>query len=142
MIAQVRSLRPEYAAASLRHLWGVVLAGAERPPAIASSRRHYTGHRPGELARPVERASQLIPTTRLVTVLTRDTAAEAGTAVENVPGLQRCLQPASRGTAPEMFLAALNVLQQDPHAVVAMLPAAHLVEHGHRLMPYVARAAA
>src|SRR5207237_2868347 len=50
--------------------------------------------------------------------------------------------PARRGTAPEMFLAALSVLQQDPHAVVATLPATHLIEHGHRLMQYVARAAA
>jgi mannose-1-phosphate guanylyltransferase len=144
MIAQVRPLRPEYAAASLRHLWGVVLAGAERPRAIASSRRHYTGRRrrPNELARPLERASGLIPPTRLVTVLTRETVTEVGHALAMVPGLQQCLQPASRGTAPEVFLAALSVLQQDPHAVVAMLPADHLTEHGHRLMQYVARAAA
>jgi mannose-1-phosphate guanylyltransferase len=144
MIAQVRPLRPEYVAASLRHLWGVVLSGPDRPRAGLPSRRHYTGRgdRPGELARPIERASRLIPTTRLVTVLTRDAVTDAGNALATVPGLQRCLQPASRGTAPEVFLAALSVLQQDPHAVVATLPAEHLTDYGHRLMQYVARAAA
>jgi mannose-1-phosphate guanylyltransferase len=40
-----------------------------------------------------------------------------------------------------VFLAAMSVLQEDPHAVVATLPADHLTEHGHRLMQYVARAA-
>jgi mannose-1-phosphate guanylyltransferase len=144
MIAEVRPLRPEYAASSLRHLWGVVLPGAERPRGLVLSRGHYTGrnHRPGELARPLERASRLIPPARLVTVLTREAVAGAGSVLAAVPGLQRCLQPASRGTAPELFLAAMNVLQQDPHAVVATLPADHLVEHGDRLMQYVARAAA
>jgi len=132
MIAQVRPLRGDSAAASLRHLWGVVLP------------RHYTGRgeRQGALARPLERASRLIPASRLVTVLTRDAVAEARQDLAAVPGLQRCLEPASRGTAPEIFLAALSVLQQDPHAVVAALPVEHLAEHGHRLMQYVARAAA
>src|SRR5688572_22007109 len=112
----------------LRHLWGVVLPGTERRRGIVLSRGHYTGRRPrqGELARPLERATRLIPPARLVTVLTRETAAGAGPVLAAVPGLQRCLQPVSRGTAPELFLAALNVLQQDPHAVVAMLPADHL----------------
>jgi mannose-1-phosphate guanylyltransferase len=151
VIAQVRPLRPEYAAASLRHLWGVVLPGAGRPQAIAPSRRHYTGgrdqrtagcDRPGTLARPLECANHLIPGSRLMTVLTREADATAGDDLAAVPGLHRCLQPASQGTAPEVFLAALSVVQQDPHAVVAMLPADHLVEHGHRLMQYVARAAA
>jgi mannose-1-phosphate guanylyltransferase len=144
MIAQVRPLRPEYAAAALRHLWGVVLSDSERPRAVAPSRRHYTGrsHRAGELARPIERASRVIPITRLVTVLTRDAMTGPDDALAAATGLQRCLQPAARGTAPETFLAALSVLQQDPHAVVAMLPAAHLTEHGHALMQYVARAAA
>jgi hypothetical protein len=139
---EIRSFRPSHAASSLRHLWGVVLPAAERPRRLVLA-RHYTGrrHRQGELARPLERAARVIPPARLVTVLTRDTAAGAGPALAAVPGLRRCLQPASRGTAPEVFLAATSVLQQDPHAVVAMLPAAHLADHGHRLMQYVERAA-
>jgi mannose-1-phosphate guanylyltransferase len=87
----------------------------------------------------VERASRVIPVSRLITVLTRDTSVSAELGA--VPGLQHCLQPASRGTAPEVFLAALGVLRQDPHAVVATLPVDHLTEHGYRLMQYVARGA-
>jgi mannose-1-phosphate guanylyltransferase len=132
------------AASPLRHLWGVVLPGAERPRSLVLSRGHYTGrgHRPGELARPLERATRLIPAARLVTVLTREAAAGAGPVLAAGPGPQRCLQPASRGTAPELFLAAMNVLRQDPDAVVATLPADHLADHGYCLMQSVARAAA
>ena len=141
MIAQIRPLRSEHAVASLRHLWGVVLPGAEPSRGVTQLRRHYTGrtHRAGPLG-PVERASRLIPPSRLVTILTRDAAAGIGE-FATIPGLRHCRQPASRGTAPEVFLAALSVLQEDPHAVVATLPADHLLEHGHRLMQYVARAA-
>src|SRR5918992_3391468 len=98
MIAETRPSRPEHAASSLRHLWGVVLPGTERPRGIVLSRRHYTGRRAreGELARPLERATRLIPPARLVTVLTRETAAGAGPVLAAVPGLQHCLQPASR----------------------------------------------
>ena len=142
MIAQVRPLRGDSAAASLRHLWGVVLPHNERPHAVAPS-RHYTGgsERQGALARLLERASRLIPASRLVTVLTRDAAADTRQDLAAVAGLQRCLEPASRGTAPEVFLAAFSVLQQDPHAVIAALPVDHLAGDGHRLMQYVARAA-
>jgi mannose-1-phosphate guanylyltransferase len=143
MIAQVRALRPEQAAASLRHLWGLVLPPGERPRALAP-RPHYTGRRrrAAELSGSCERARGVIPPGQLVTVLTREAVAEAGHTLARLPGLQQRVQPASRGTAPEVFLGALGVMQQDPHAVVAILPADHLAEHGHRLMQYVARAAA
>ena len=148
MIAQVRALRSEYGPASLRHLWGVVLPGAERRPSLLRAPRHYTGahlRRIGDasarLQRPVERATRVIPVVRLVTVLTREAAAAAREELAALPGLHRCVEPSSRGTGPEVFLAALSVLQHDPHAIVAALPADHLVEHGARLMQYVARAA-
>jgi mannose-1-phosphate guanylyltransferase len=143
MIAQVRPLRPEYAVASMRHLWGVVLDANDQHH---RARRHYTGRRPRRMPewgaqRPLERATRVIPGVRLVTVMTRDLAARACDEMDAVPGVQRCVQPTSRGSAPEVFLAALSVLQHDPHAIVAALPAAHLAHHGARLMSYVARAA-
>ncbi|HYE93501.1 MAG TPA: hypothetical protein VEA38_20880 [Terriglobales bacterium] len=137
-------MRPEYAAASLRHLWGVVLPASGRPRETGPVRRHYTGgtarRRIADHREPVERATRLIPPARLVAILAPDDAA-AHAAIGTVAGVRRCVQPTARGTAPDVFLAALGMLQQDPHAVVATLPADHLVEHGHRLMQYVARAA-
>jgi mannose-1-phosphate guanylyltransferase len=100
-------------------------------------RCHDTGD---PITSPVERATRLIPSARLLTVLTREQAARDAGAAQ--PGLRRRLQPSSRGSAPEMFLAALSVVQEDAHGVVAALPADHLVGHGARLMQYVARAAA
>jgi mannose-1-phosphate guanylyltransferase len=138
MITQVRPLRAEYG--SLRHLWGVVLPGvdqARRP--LTPVRGHYTRRSaPDQPARPFERASRVIPASRLATVLTRDAEHAGG---EGAPGVRCYLQPTSRGTAPEVFLAALCMLREDPHAVVAALPADHLIEHGPHLMQYVARAA-
>ena len=120
MLTDTRSLNDDHAAASLRHLWGVVLPTAARRPAVARPRRHYTG--PGS-RRTVDRearehVTRLIPPARLVVL---------GSRPVNV--------------VPDVFLAALGILQQDPHAVVAALPSDHLVDHGHRLMHYVVRAA-
>src|SRR5438105_4141638 len=113
MIAQVRPLRPEYAAASLRHLWGVVLPRSNPPLTTADG--HYSGApkvrrlssavAPSRLQRPLEGATHLIPTTRLVTVLTREAAVAARDELAALPGVHRCVQPSSRGTAPEVFLA-------------------------------------
>src|SRR5438105_3858727 len=150
MIAQVRPLRPEYTAASLRHLWGVVLSGTDQARGLPSTRGHYTGATnlrrlsetgPGRLHHPLEPATHLIPTARLVTVVTREAVVTAQDDLVARSGVHRCVQPTSRGTAPEVFLGALSVLQHDPHAIVAALPADHLVQHGPQLMQYVARAA-
>lgn len=87
MIAQVRPLRPEFAAESLRHLWGVVLPAAPPAPAVAGRerRRHHTGD---PITRPVERATRLIPSTRLLTVLTREqTAHDDGVVLARVETL-------------------------------------------------------
>jgi hypothetical protein len=121
MLTDIRALRPDYAAASLRHLWGVMLPAAPRRSLTTVPRRHYTGAAGrGDADREaMDRAARIIPATRLVPVRRR-----------------------SMNVAPEVFLVALGIVQQDPHAIVAALPSDHLVDHGHRLMQYVARAAA
>src|SRR5262249_28389249 len=141
--------RPEFAAASLRHLWGVVLPPPDRPRPVPTARRHYTGalklHAEAEqhrgLRHTVECAMRLIPSTRLVTVMTRQATITSAEDFASLPG-HHCIAPSSRGSAPEVFLAALSVLPHDPHAIVAALPAVHLSEHAPRLLHYVARAAA
>src|SRR5258706_698758 len=85
MIAQVRPLRPGSAAASLHHLWGVVLSGSEATRHDVPARRHYTGPKvtralegvASRWQRPLERATRLIPAARLVTVVTRETESPA-----------------------------------------------------------------
>ncbi len=92
MITQVRPLRPEYTAASLRHLWGVVLPGPNQPRGLTTARRHYTGGaNVSRLQRPFEHAMRLIPTARLVTVLTREAADAACDELAALPGINRCV---------------------------------------------------
>lgn len=147
MIAQVRPLRPQYTTA-LRHLWGIVLPGPEgrqrrtkptQPGTVPDLFRRAGG--PGSLERPLERAARVIAPAQLVTVVTRDILLPVPDEGATLPG-RRCVQPSARGTAPEIFLATLGVLKRDAHAIVAALPADHLIGHGVRLMHYVARAAA
>jgi len=127
MIAQVRPLRRESDVGPLRHLWGVVLR---------LSRDHE------RCQRPIERATCLIPSARLVAVFTREADGGTPIAASDVAGVHRCVQPSFRGTAPEMFLATLPILQRDPDAIVAALPADHLGQRSTDLMPAIARAAA
>jgi mannose-1-phosphate guanylyltransferase len=102
----------------LRHLWGVVLPATSGGPLVP--RRHYTGprnRRSGERDA-IERITRLIPSDRVVALGSRPV-----------------------NLLPEVFLAALSMAQHDAHAVVAVLPAEHVADHGHRLLQYVARAA-
>jgi len=51
------------------------------------------------------------------------------------------VQPAYRGSAPELFLPVLRIAYEDPHATVVVIPSDQLVDGEARLMAYVGRAA-
>jgi mannose-1-phosphate guanylyltransferase len=96
--------------------------------------------RDASLRRTVERALRLIPSERLVVVTTRATAGPQETELQALAGVQRIVQPADRGTAPEVFLPVLRIARQDPHAIVVVLPSEHRVDQDARFMKYVANA--
>jgi len=51
------------------------------------------------------------------------------------------LQPAYRGSAPELFLPVLRIACEDPDATAVVIPSDQLVDGEARLMAYVGRAA-
>ncbi len=131
-----------------RNVWGIVLtggiverggagrwrAGRSRKPAWPVSPRHVL------FRQTLDRASRLIPSERLVAVLTREHSAYYASELADLPGVRRVLQPAYRGSGPELFLSVLHIATQDPHAVVVVLPSDHLVDGEARLMSCVQRA--
>jgi mannose-1-phosphate guanylyltransferase len=130
------------------HLWGIVLAGsAEHRPVrgphnqrlrrsrISTSERHIL------FRQALDRAARLIEPDRLCAVLARDHCAYYDTELRELPGVRRILQPAYRGSAPELFLPVLRIAHEDPHATVVVVPSDQLVDGEARLMAYVGRAA-
>jgi len=132
-------------------LWGIILAGGEGErlqgfvreqlgTAIPKQFCAFFGRR-SMLERTIKRARLLIPSERLIV---SGTAHHDSHIVRNLgtspPGTV-VLQPANRDTAPGILLPLIHVLQTNPHALVAILPADHFILPGHRFMRAVAAAA-
>jgi mannose-1-phosphate guanylyltransferase len=135
----------------LRHLYGIVIAGGadDRPfPSHYSAPRgrrlrcvDSQASREMALVRTLERASRLIPADRLVTVLERAELARHAAELAEFGAVRVVVQPAWRGTAAQIFLPALRIQREDPHATIVVLPHEQILDHDARLMHYVARAA-
>ena len=128
--------------------WAIVLTGDEPPvdartfqlrqargmatrwPATASTGR----------ARPLERASRLVPPGQMVAVVTRRRARAWDAELADLPGAGRIVQPAYRGRAVEMLLPLLRIARRDPSATVIVLPAEPGIGHEARFLRYVSRA--
>lgn len=130
------------------HLWGIVLAGSAehrsgrgphhrrpRRSRVPASARHIL------FRQALDRAARLIEPDRLYAVLARDHCAYYDTELSDLPGVRRILQPAYRGSAPELFLPVLRIFDEDPHATVVVIPSDQLVDGEARLMAYAGRAA-
>lgn len=151
VIQLARSPKREHdAVASLRHLWGIVIVGDDdrRVPShynAARARRLRAVDAPGArelaLVRTLDRAARLIPPERLVTVLERAELARHAADLAEWEDVRVVVQPAWRGSAAQIFLPALRILREDPHATIVVLPHQEIVDHDARLMHYVARAA-
>ena len=152
VIQLARSPRRERdAVTSVRHLWGIVIAGGsdDRPfPSHYSAPRgrrlravDSQASREMALVRTLERATRLIPAERLVTVLEREELARHAADLAEFGEVRVVVQPAWRGTAAQIFLPALRIHREDPHATIVVLPHEQILDHDARMMHYVARAA-
>lgn len=138
MAAEVLSLRP--APVQLRILtprekrWGIILGGDDgvRLPPLT---RFISGDdRPKQfcpvvgpdilLEQAKARAARSIPAKKTILALTTRHELYYQPAVESSPS-PRLLQPCNRGTAPAVVLTLSHILEQDPDALVAILPCDH-----------------
>jgi mannose-1-phosphate guanylyltransferase len=137
--------------AGLRHLHGIVIAGGAQDRPFPS---HYSAPRGRRLrcvdsqasremalVRTLERAMRLIPAERMIAVLERAELARHAAALAEFADVRVVVQPAWRGSAAQIFLPALRIHRDDPHATVVVLPHEQVLDHDARLMHYVARAA-
>jgi mannose-1-phosphate guanylyltransferase len=121
-------------------LWGIVLAGRGD-----EGRGTSAGSRAGVpdktlFRQTLDRAARLIPEERLVAVLARGHGAYYDSALAALPGVHRVVQPAYRGSGPEVYLAVLRIALQDPEALVVVLPSHHGIDREARFMAHVSRA--
>lgn len=134
------------------HLWGIILAGGEGKRLRPFIRSRFGSDRPKQyctlfgsrsmLRHTLYRAERLIPPERLLTVVTRPHLDYAREELHDRPPGTVIVQPSNRETGPGILLPLLHVYQQDPKAVVVLLPADHFIAEEERFMSYVEEVAA
>ncbi len=116
------------------HLFAVIMAGGAGTRFWPESR----AARPKQLLRiagpttmleaTVERLGDLVPLDRVVVATTRLLAPKVAELLSPLPRDAVLAEPCKRDTAPCIGLAALRVLRDDPEAVMAVMPADHMIE--------------
>lgn len=77
----------------------------------------------------VERLRGLLPPERIYVVTVAEQAQGLREQMPDIPGQNYLLEPAPRGTASVVGLAAAALLQRDPDAVMAVLPSDHFIRN-------------
>lgn len=128
-------------------MYAAILAGGAGTRLWPRSRRRQpkqftdmTGRGRTMLQETVERLTGLIPTTHLYIVTGHDYAALTRSQLSALPVEQVLLEPSRRNTAPAIGLVCTTLIQRDPDAVVAILPADHAIRDAARFRQALQRA--
>ena len=119
---------------SVDTIYAVVLAGGrgtrlwprsrqDRPKQFAD----ITGHGSTMLQETVERLHPLIPVDRVYVITGERYAALVREQLPQLPAENVLVEPSGRDTAPAIGLALVHLARRDPEAVMAILPADHLI---------------
>lgn len=116
-----------------RHYYGLIMAGGRGTRFWPRSRRsrakqvlRFFGER-SLIQQTVDRLHPLIPPERIWVLTNEYLRAEIVRQLPEVPKRQILAEPAQRNTAPCIGLAAHVLLALDPHAVMGVFPADHIV---------------
>ena len=77
----------------------------------------------------VSRLSELFPPERILVVTVEEQAQEMKQQVPEVPEENYLIEPAPRGTASVVGLAAMALQKRDPEATMAILPSDHFIRN-------------
>jgi mannose-1-phosphate guanylyltransferase len=88
----------------------------------------------------VERLKGLIPLDRIFLVAPRDLAPLIREQLPKLPRANLIIEPAARGTAACIALAAAVLARRDPNAVMAVFPADHVIDDRRRFQAALRRA--
>ncbi len=119
-------------------LWVVVLAAGDGTRLVEWTRdgegrsvpKQYFSFGAGEsmLARTLARAEQLVPPTRILTVVAEQHREWWGRELRHCPAENIVVQPRNCGTAAGILLPLMRLVNRDPDAVVLVLPSDHYVD--------------
>jgi mannose-1-phosphate guanylyltransferase len=82
----------------------------------------------------VERLQPLVSYSNIYTIANREHSQVIGTLLPQIPKANLLVEPQGKNTAPTLILATAQIYLQNPQAVVAALPADHLIKN-----PYLFR---
>jgi len=118
----------------MKPLYAVIMAGGSGTRFWPLSRRR----RPKQLLKlsqphsllqqTVARLQPLIPYERIIIITTGEQAEQVCQQLPQIPRDNILVEPQGRNTAPAIALAAFYLRQRDPQAVMAVLPADHLIK--------------
>jgi mannose-1-phosphate guanylyltransferase len=130
------------------HVWAIVLVGGQGGRLRPLIHRVHKDDRPKPFAallgsrcllrQTLDRIRLMIPAARTVIVIREEHERYLAEAANGAPMGRVLVEPADRGTAAEVLLAALWVHRQDPDAMLAVFPSDHFVPEDHGFMRHVA----
>jgi mannose-1-phosphate guanylyltransferase len=132
-------------------VWAIVLAGGEGERVGSLIRRWLGRHRPKQYCtfagtrsmfqHTVDRALELAPSERIVTVIARGHRDDALGQLDGRSVRKVLLQPENRDTAAGIFLPLSYIRAQEPDATVVIFPSDHFVHPEDRFLQIVQHAA-
>jgi mannose-1-phosphate guanylyltransferase len=130
-----------------RHSWGVILAGGEGTRMKRFLKTELGQDRPKQfcsivgtrsmLRHTIDRASGIIPSSQLLTVVSRH---HLRYAMDDLFGREPktvITQPFNRETGAGILLSIIHIQQRDPNAIVSIFPSDHFILEERRFMEHV-----